>query len=79
MSDSERRQSAEPSAHEMELLAVIRDCMKQMDEHREAIAELADVRVGLLHQARGRMPVAEIARRLRISRQQVHRLLRRDR
>lgn len=49
--------------------------MAMQDDHRRAIAELAAVRRGALHEMRaGGLSVAEIAAELGISRQEAHRI-----
>ena len=60
-------------------LARAKAAAELMDEHRQAIADLAAIRAGALRELRDQgMSAINISEALGISRQQVHRLLRED-
>ena len=61
--------------HKLEPLARIYTAGERMEAHRQAIGTLARIRGEAVQQLRdGGMSAAEIARRLDVTRQQVHRL-----
>lgn len=57
-----------------QLLDLLKETTRLMDQERQTIAQLAKIRSDALKEACQTMSDAEIARQLGISRQQVHRL-----